>query len=67
MTVVPRVDIIALRAESRRQGLDPDKWNYAPAGNGSFLIRKGFLSVGELIFEDHAKLLVDALNAKDGK
>ena len=52
-----------IKAESRRRGLDPDRWNYE-ASNGGFSIRKGILSVGEVIFEDHAKLIVDFENKR---
>jgi hypothetical protein len=54
-----------IRKESLRQGLDPDKWNYAKKSNGYCEIRKGFLGIGELIFEDVAALLVNTLNTQE--
>jgi hypothetical protein len=51
-----------LRKESRRLGLDPNKWNYIKKPNGYYEIRKGCLGVGELIFEDMANLLVNEMN-----
>lgn len=65
MVTVPQIDVAAddMRQESIRQGFDPDKWHAFPAGNGAFDIRKGAFSVGNLLFEDHARILVDALNA----
>lgn len=64
MSIVPRVDITAedLREESRKQGLEPDKWNYMRNSKGYYEIRKGAFIVGDLIFEDHAQILIDALN-----
>ena len=60
MVIVPRVDVTA--QDIRSEGRDPDKWSYTAKSNGYFEVRKGVLGVGELIFEDHAALLVKALN-----
>ena len=69
MPVIPRVDITAedLREESIRQGFDPDKWVALQKSDGYWHIHKGMLSVGHLIFEDHAKILVEALNMRGKK
>ncbi len=40
-------------------------WIYTLEPNGYYEVRAGGLSVGSLIFEDHAQILVDALNAKE--
>jgi hypothetical protein len=63
--IVPAVDINSddMKRYSREQGLDPEKWNFIRKSNGCHEIRRGAFGVGELIFEDHAKILVDALNA----
>jgi hypothetical protein len=53
-----------IRDVSRRRGVDPELWNYVATGKGDFSIRKGILSVGEVIFEDHAKLIVDFENKR---
>lgn len=50
-----------LREASRISGIDPDHWNYVSTEKG-FSIRKGVMSVGILIFEEHAKFLIEMLN-----
>ena len=60
-----KIEITAedIRRESRRRGVEPERWNYVPS-KGGFSIRKGILSVGEMIFEEHAKLIVDYENKR---
>jgi hypothetical protein len=66
MPIAHRVDITAdnMRDESRRQGYDPEKWYAVEKSDGYWHIQKGVFSVGQLIFEDMAKLLVEKLNEK---
>jgi hypothetical protein len=48
--------------ESRRHGVDPNRWNYRQTADGMCEIRRGVWACGQLIFEEHAALLVNALN-----
>ncbi len=61
-----KVDITVgdLRVASAEAGLDPDRYNYVETEKG-FSIRKGILSVGMLVFELDARLLVDVLNTRE--
>lgn len=53
-----------LRNASIAAGLDPDKYNYAPVERG-FSIRKGIISVGTMVLEDDAKLIVAVFNTRE--
>lgn len=66
MSVVPRVDITAddIREESLRQGFDPEMWYAVEKSDGYWHIQKGVFSIGLLLFEDVAKMLVKQLNEK---
>ena len=60
------IGIDDIRAFSLARGFNPDTWRYQKQPNGYYGIYRGVLSVGELIFEDHAQILVNELNAKVG-